>query len=446
MTVKLLEEGAIHPIRPIKVFPFSEVEDAFRYMQKGTHIGKVVVKMPDSTETVPTISAGTSLQLDSQKTYLLVGGLGGLGRAVSTWMVECGARHFVYLSRSAQSEKHRPFIRELEAEGCSVVTIAGSATDMDDVKRAVAAARSTIGGVMQMTMVVRDTLFLEHGFDDWRAVVDPKVYGTWNLHYALQDQDQSLDFFVLLSSISGIVGTRGQAAYSAANTFLDAFVSFRHGLGLCCSCVDIGVMTGVGYLVENSHIKDILLAQDSHILREPQLIDALQLSVFANKSSFNAKTLNGFSSTPSSLVLGLRSTKPLSDLSNRSVWRHDRRMSLYHNTAAATANKSSSNDGLSAFFDSIAIDPNVLDTDSSVNFLSRLIGTQIYNFMMHPIEELDAEQTLTDLGVDSLLTIEIRNWWRRTLGLEASTLDILGAGTITGLAKLAVHGLKSKVD
>jgi hypothetical protein len=438
-----LQDRKAKPISPTKVFEASEVEDAFRYMQKGIHIGKVLVRIPKNFNSIPITTAAKSLELSSEKTYLLVGGLGGLGRAISTWMVERGVRRFVYLSRSAGSSKDVPFINELEFQGCSVQTIAGSVGKLEDVQRAISVAPTQIGGVLQMSMVLRDTLFSGHTVDDWSAVVDPKVKGTWNLHYALKDHP--LDFFVLFSSLSGIVGTRGQAAYAAANTFLDSFVSYRHGLGLPASCLDIGMMTGIGYLAENSSLYDNLQGQDLHPLGETDLIDALQLSIASNQSSKTASIVDGIKD-PSQLVLGLRSRKPLSDPTNRAVWKHDRRMSLYHNTSSTTtAAGVSGNDSLKEFLDSIAVDSSILDAQSSMEFLSRLIGTQIYAFMMHPIEELEAFQTLSGLGVDSLVTIEIRNWWRRNLGVEVSTLEILGAGTISGLAALAIEGLTKKI-
>ena len=406
-------------------------------------MGKVLVRMPDKFDAIPTTAAKKTLELSSEKSYLLIGGLGGLGRAISTWMVECGARHFVYLSRSAGSPKNAAFIKELEFQGCSVQLVAGSVANIEDVERAVSAALPPIGGVLQMSMVLRDTLFAEHTFEDWNAVVDPKVKGTWNLHNALKDQP--LDFFVLFSSISGIVGTRGQAAYAAANTFLDSFVSYRHGLGLPASCLDIAMMVGIGYLAENASLYDHLQGQDFHPLREVDLIDALQLSMASQLSSKTGSIIDGIKD-PSQLVLGLRSRKPLSDSANRTIWKHDRRMSLYHNTSGTTSTSGiSGNDGLNVFLDSIVADSSLLDAQLSMEFLSRLIGTQIYLFMMHPIEELEVSQTLSGLGVDSLVTIEIRNWWRRSLGVEVSTLEILGAGTISGLAALAVDGLKKKI-
>ncbi|EPE33257.1 NAD(P)-binding Rossmann-fold containing protein [Glarea lozoyensis ATCC 20868] len=440
-TAELLREGHIKPINPRKVFEYTEAEEAFRYMQKGIHIGKVLVKMPEPGEHINTRPLMTKIALHEHKTFILIGGLGGLGRAISTWMIERGARHFIYLSRSAGSEKDLPFIQELEAQKCSIQTIAGSVANMADVKRAIAAAKSPIGGILQMSMVLRDQLFAEHDFEDWRTVVDPKVKGTWNLHHALEGHD--LDFFVLFSSISGIVGTKGQTAYAAANTFLDSFVLYRHGLGLPASAIDIGMMTEIGYVAETKALHGMVGAKALHALRETDLIDALQLSIASN-SSVKKSTVPGIRNA-SSLVIGLRPTKPLDDPTDTTPWKHDRRMSLYHDVSSGpTQSTSSSNDNLRAFLGSVETTPSTLDSAASFEFLARLIGTQLYVFMMHPIEDLDFAQTLSGLGVDSLVTLEVRNWWKRSLGVDVSTLEILGAGTIEGLAKLAGEGLKRK--
>jgi hypothetical protein len=140
----------------MKLFKGTQIVDAFRYMQKGQHIGKVVVTMPEDPEELEVAPVMEKLTLRSESSYLLVGGLGGLGRAISTWMVEHGARSLIYLSRSAgKSQEDQSFFHELEAQGCSVQCFPGSVTNLDDVKHAVRNAAMPIAGVMQMSMVLR---------------------------------------------------------------------------------------------------------------------------------------------------------------------------------------------------------------------------------------------------------------------------------------------------
>jgi hypothetical protein len=130
--------------------------------------------------------------------------------------------------------------------GCKVKLIRGDVTNKADVLRAVAAATLPLRGILQMTMVLHDQNFESMTFEEWNAAVAPKIQGTWNLHNATVEA--GLDFFVLFSSLSGLIGQPGQANYASANTFLDAFVQYRSSLGLRGSVVDIGAVEEVGFI------------------------------------------------------------------------------------------------------------------------------------------------------------------------------------------------------
>lgn len=150
-------QGAIRPIRPTTCFDATQVEDAFRSMQKGQHIGKHVVRIPVDHSLLPTIKARGSLCLRPNVSYLLVGGLGGLGRSVSTWLTEHGARNLIFLSRSGggNSPETTALVEELASAGCGVQIMAGSVTQLDDVRRVIKEARLPVAGVLQMSMVLR---------------------------------------------------------------------------------------------------------------------------------------------------------------------------------------------------------------------------------------------------------------------------------------------------
>lgn len=234
-TVQLLQEGRIQPITPQRYYEAGEVEEAFRYMQKGVHVGKIAVRMPKSWNDINIMGGAKPIDFRRDASYLLVGGLGGLGKAISTWMIERGARSFVYLARSATSPTNHAFVNELRAQGASVTLVDGSVGVLKDVKKAIAASPSSIAGVLQMSLVLRDNRFLELTFDEWQGAVDPKVQGTWNIHNALGNID--VDFFVLFSSLSGATGMPGQGNYAAGNTFMNAFVQYRQQQGLAASVI-----------------------------------------------------------------------------------------------------------------------------------------------------------------------------------------------------------------
>jgi hypothetical protein len=207
-------EGKWTPVRPINEFPGAQVADAFRFMQKGTHIGKIMITIPHAPSGVVGDALKTTKRLqpivfNPKASYLLIGGLGGLGKAISRWMAEGGASELIYLSRSAgTSSKDDDCVHELESMGYEAWLITGSVSRLEDVERAISSATYPLKGVVQMSMVLRDQNWSGMSLENWNAAVEPKVTGTGNLHEVTKDR--ALDFFVLFSSISGIIGNPGQ--------------------------------------------------------------------------------------------------------------------------------------------------------------------------------------------------------------------------------------------
>ncbi|KAJ4346503.1 uncharacterized protein N0V89_010432 [Didymosphaeria variabile] len=434
-------QGGIEPVRPVKVFDAAQVVDAFRYMQKGQHIGKIVINMPRSAQELQAQPQYQETRFSADTSYLLVGGLGGLGRAVSTWMVEQGARHLVYLSRSAGSTpEDTAFFKELEAQGCKAIAISGSVYSEEDVKRAIAQAERPIAGVIQLSMVLKDQNFLKMTHEEWETPLSSKVHGTWTLHNAFQDTE--LDFFLLFSSLSGIVGQWGQSNYAAANTFLDAFVQYRHSLGLPASVIDVGVMEDVGYVSQNAAVLEMFRAYSMHGLKESDLLRAIEIAI---KRSMPGPPTQGTYCNVGQLTTGLASAKSIIDPSNRAVWKHDVRMALYRNREPEKQSSfSTASEGLKDFLASVASTPAILDEKENVDFLTQEIGKRIRSFMIQSDDQVDIKMSLSDMGVDSLVSIEIRNWWRMGLGLEISVLEIMSAGSIERLGTVAVDGLRVK--
>lgn len=282
--------------------------------------------------------------------------------------------------------------------------------------------------------------------EEWETVVSPRVQGTYVLHEALKDSP--LDWFVLFGSFCGTIGQWNQSNYAAANTFLDAFVQYRHSLGLPASVMDIGVVKDHGYVSRSATIMTNFKNWGAQAIEEQDLLDALQLSI---ESSMPAKVPSKGSFLesvefvePSQLIIGLKTSKALSDPSIRVRWRRDRRMSIYHNDSLGNVQGQSKADNaqLTTLLKNASEDPAILEEAQSVQDLTQAIGLKIYDLMLLAPEELDTSANLADIGVDSLIVMEILNWWKTTFKFSVSTLEFLSCTSINGVGRLAINGLQ----
>lgn len=411
-------------------------------MQKGQNFGKLVLQIPDDPALLDAVAARFSTSLRSDATYLLIGGLGGLGRSVATWMAEHGARSLVFLSRTASAtcSETAAFVDELSALGCHAQVMAGDVTRLDDIHRVKRQASLPIAGVIQMSMVLRDGLFAQSTHEDWQAVAAPKVEGTWNLHKAFSKDD--LDFFVMFSSISGVVGNPGQASYASANTFLDAFMHFRHSEGKVASVLDIGAMGDVGFVSQNQGVMDHLSAKFGYILQEQDLLDGLELAIKHCRPLPQTKPSPWqFSTNSSQIGLGFRMSLASTAPENKAVWRNDTRMSVYRNKDAAAnagvddqaSRRSGGDDPLKVLLATASSDSAIFEAQSSIEIMATYIGATLFDFMMRPLEDLDVKMSPKSLGMDSLVAIELKNWFKQRVGVDVGVLEIMGAGSMEQL-------------
>lgn len=243
---------------------------------------------------------------------------------------------------------------------------------------------------------------------DYKAVTDSKIKGTWNLHKFLP---KDLDFFVMLSSISGIVGNATQASYAAGNTFLDAFAAFRNSLGLSAVTLDLGVITGVGYLSsnENKDLLDAMERQGFEATDESNLMTLIQ-SVLA-KPRRDA----GFSQTVTGLGTWKKGTSlPAFDLP---VFSRFRRLSLYAQDGA------SGEDSMSNQL------RRMLGSAKTINEATELVCTALVDKLASrsgiPPDNIDSSKAISEYGVDSLVAVELRNWIASEMDSTVPILELL---------------------
>jgi NAD(P)-dependent dehydrogenase (short-subunit alcohol dehydrogenase family)/acyl carrier protein len=421
-------------------------------MQTARHIGKIVIKMPDDPLELESIPSKPTPGFRADRSYLLVGGLGGLGRSVATWMVENGARNLIFLSRSARdSQENHSFLEELHSQNCQTQLVAGSVSNMNDVQRAINLAPKPVARVIQMSMVLKvryrthaelrghwrntnhlcaqDVGLSDMTFSDWNKAVEPKVQGTWNLHDATSSSD--LDFFILFSSYGGFGGHTGQANYAAANTFLDAFVQYRHRNGLVASVIDVGVMADVGFVARTSGLLERLEKTVMRPVREKELLDTMTLAKERSKPSQTQLHDNGVYENRSQILLGLITNTPISSPQNRVTWRRDMRMTIYYNLDRSEE-VSTSNSSEKTSLKSLLAAENLTE-DGKTTTIARAIGSAVANFLIKDEDSIPLDKPLESLGMDSLVAMEVRNWIRQQVGVEMSTITIVQSPSLLQL-------------
>ncbi len=240
-----VEAGVIRPL-PTQVFARGQVREAFACLAQSKHIGKIAIAPADRA--LPIRPRQPEVRIRRDATYLVTGGLGGLGLSVARWLAERGAGRLVLLGRrGAETAAQREAVAELSALGAAVLVAAADVADeaaLAGVLRQVDAEGPALAGVIHAAGVLDDGLIVNQDAAKLGRVMGPKVRGAWNLHRLTAAR--SLDFFVMYSSAASLLGSPGQANYAAANAFMDSLAQHRQARGLPGLAINWGPFSEVG--------------------------------------------------------------------------------------------------------------------------------------------------------------------------------------------------------
>lgn len=235
------------PVPEHTVYPLSEAATAIRAISAAEHTGKLVLSMPRTGEITVAVPPERAPVFRRDGSYIVTGGVGGLGLFLAAVMASGGCGRIVLTSRSQPNAQAEKTIARLKANGADIVVECGNIADPATAPRLVAAATATglpLRGVLHAAAVVDDAT-LENTTDelierDWA----PKVYGAWYLHQACAGRP--LDWFCSFSSAAALLGSPGQGAYAAANSWLDAFTAWQRGRGVPATAIAWGAWADIG--------------------------------------------------------------------------------------------------------------------------------------------------------------------------------------------------------
>ncbi|KAI1181174.1 ketoacyl-synt-domain-containing protein [Nemania sp. FL0916] len=425
----LLRYGKIRPISPVALFPISNVESAFKTLHSGKAHGKIVIT-PRADDIVNATPSNKPVQLlKEHATYILIGGTGGLGRSMARWMVSRGARHLVLVSRSGSvTGKVKELVDAAAEIGAEIIIRRCDVANPEDVEELVNFGLEDmppVRGLVHGAMVLRDVLFEKMTYEDYATVIESKVQGGWNFHRALINAP--LDFFVAISSVAGMVGNRGQAAYAAANCFLNSLVQYRLVRGLPASSLDLTAISDSGYLAEDlEKAAEVARNLGSDTICEAEVLALLGAAISGRMTAACNHTITGMRITPTM----------------QPFWTEDAKCKYLREAAEAAAAADASMGAAKSISYNAALKA-TKTLDEAEKVICDGLVNKLAAVMMMDIEDLDVTRSLSHYPLDSLVAIEIRNFITREFEATLQVLELLSSGSIQTLAKAV--GVKSKL-
>jgi NADPH:quinone reductase-like Zn-dependent oxidoreductase/acyl carrier protein len=412
---RMLADGRLHAI-PFRTYAVSETHTAFRHMAQGRHLGKLVISLRDGAEHTAVVEPSwppVPEPLSDAGTYLITGGLGGFGLAVADRLVKRGARHLVLLGRSgAATAEAQQKVDALVAQGAYVEVVKADISRESEVKACLDRIRKAmppLRGVVHGAMVLDDGVILRQDRERFQRVLGPKVLGAWWLHQ--HTLTEKLDFFVLFSSFTSVVGNPGQVNYVAANSFLDAFAGYRRRLGLPGLTLNWGVLSDVGYVAQNEQIAQHLLDKGAKAITSREALDALEALLPSELANVLVQPGDWDMFAEQIPVSG---TSP-------------RFRQLLSSKGTSSGTGASARIGYGEVMRA--------DAEGRLALIELVLVEQVAKVMATAPSKIDSRLKLTDLGLDSLMAVELRNLTMANLRVDIPTTKILGGNTILELVQ-----------
>jgi NADPH:quinone reductase-like Zn-dependent oxidoreductase/NAD(P)-dependent dehydrogenase (short-subunit alcohol dehydrogenase family)/acyl carrier protein/SAM-dependent methyltransferase len=411
----LMERGVLRPL-PHQAFSFSDVQDAFRLMQASGHIGKIVL-VPDEREP-SALGAPRRFPIHPDRTYLVTGGLSGFGLATARYLCAEGVRHLALMSRRGAAtpgaEEALQSLREAGADArafaCDVAERAALSAALRDIR----ATMPPLAGVVHAAMAIDDSLVTDLTGKRLAHVLAPKLSGALNLD-RLTRQDP-IELFILYSSATTLLGAPGQGSYVAANLALEALSRARMAKGLPSLAVAWGPIADTGYLAAKDAEREALarrLAAQPMPAREA--LECLPALWASGLPSVACVTVNWHGARQRLAVL----SSP---------------------TFADIAGSMAKTDGTS-----LREHLQGLSADEARELVVALLREEIARILMLAPDRIDPSKALSELGMDSLMAVELRLALEAELGVEIPILSLADNTTLVALARRVVNALAGRL-
>ncbi|GFP60348.1 highly reducing polyketide synthase AFT9-1 [Trichoderma asperellum] len=411
------DAGLFTPLS-VTAMPIGDIEKAFRLMQSRKHTGKIVLEASDHS----TVQAKEQpFQLRSDGTYIIVGGLGSLGKHLCRHLQEKGARHIGLFTRQSYQEAAKAEIeKELtvvpEATVKVVTCDVGDAKAVQQVATKLFQTMPPVRGILHGGMVLSDRTLSQITQKDFEIALLPKYHGTVNIYNAFYHKD--VDFFVNLSSLCGIVGTLGQSNYAAGGTYQDMFTHAQVSAGYTkFATIDFPLIKST-YTVTQEHTHS-LGRQGVQLLPIETALPVVDY-VMSGRAFKDGNHQIAFGLDPQSFINQTTPGGRVPPLVSHILSSQDRGPA--HQTGQE-------NDRTAE--EKLALASTIEEAEQMILIAIR---EKIASLTVLESQELDLDQAVANMGLDSLVATEIKNWITNKLQAPVQTSDILDAPSLRSLA------------
>ncbi|KAI8296086.1 Prosolanapyrone synthase [Colletotrichum sp. SAR 10_98] len=463
-----LRASRITAVRPLAPWDISQLDQALLNFSKGTHTGKLVVTFQNPTAPVRMIPAYPSVSFDPEASYVITGGLSGLGRSIIRWMSDRGARDIVVLSRrGAAVPEAKTLIDSLAQRGVRIRPLACDLSRPEQVADVIEKTRAErpLKGVVHCAVSYQDISFERLSLDGWRDGLAAKVLGTRNLHEATKTFP--LDFFVMTTSILSVLSFATQSAYTASNNFQDQFARYRRRLGLPATAAQFGLVNDVGHLsTDNTTLElmarnKVLTMPESHFLRllEPAFLpheDVASDPLAAATYVTYMDPAHMAAKEQQDVEAGIRSAAPPRWWSDGRVshvmrgfydaLRHKRDKTAGGSAGNAEDGRSATSQTRRKFDEAVGATVAAASgttergelREKALEFVTASISGTVATMLLSDESAINASRAVSEHGVDSLIAAELRSWFHIALGSKISMVDLLDPRT-------SINALAAKV-
>ena len=407
------KQGCFGPI-PIEVYKADKAIEAFQYMARAEHIGKVVLDFTDTL--APVVSADhRNRRIRSDGSYLVTGGTRGFGLEIARWLAAQGAGELVLISRSGMTAETEAVLTEMESSGTRVRVHSADVTCEKTLEQLINSFDDALPlrGIFHAAVVLEDGFIKTLDQASLERVLHAKMMSALYLHKLTQSKP--LDIFFCFSSISALVGNTGQASYVIANAYLDALCQYRRSQGLAANSVNWGAISDVGIVSRNKDVAQLFEKQGLYSISPAEACEILDRILINDPVQIAAIRIDWEKSANSTTMLG-KSDSRFSGVVGEQSGGAD-------NPVGAKL---------------IDLRESCPETTEFSEYVKTITLEQIAALLKIPVDQIDESLNITQMGIDSLSAVELGVSLKLHLGVDFSPVKLLAGPTPDEIADLAL--------